>query len=856
MVLTSGESGFGRIFVNISDSELYVREIETPHYLLDVRYDGDINKAVLVFLSEDGRSIKLLPDPTGHKPYFITVENPVNIANNKEFASDKGFVKVDVVEKIDPISMKKMKLTKIVTQTPTDVARLRSRVSKAYEAHIKYHNNYVYDNLLIPGMKYVVKQINRDVFKLVKPSVSDDTIAEIKKLFGDLDSKSMNSILEEWIYLFEEKPPKALKLSIDIEVQTPFRGRVPSAKQAQYPVISVAMVSNDGLKKVLVLARENMWGEVHEDYPFEAVIEIFDNEKSLIMEVFETIKKHPVIVTYNGDAFDLPYLYTRALRLGISREHIPIQIGENIARVKTGVHIDLYKFFKNRSIKAYAFGGKYQEETLDAVSLALLGVGKLKYIESPSEMSITKLVTYNYRDALITLQLLDFSDELVWKLMILLARITKTGLEEICRKTISKWIQNMIYWEHRKLNYLIPEKEDILKYAKQSATQAVIDGKKYAGALVIEPIKGILFRVVVLDIASLYPSVIKSFNLSYETVDTPFCNGRKLDIVDETGRKLHEVCLDKQGLSSRIVGLLRDLRVGVYKKKAKRKDLVKEQIVWYDIVQRALKVLINASYGVFGSSSFPLYSPAVAESVTAIGRRILYSLLRKSADIGIKVVYGDTDSLFLWNPTEQQLIKLQEWVSKSFGLEIEIDKTFTFVLFSGLKKNYLGRTTNGDVEIKGLLAKKRNIPEFLKFVFEDILERIKSIEAPEDFVKFKVWLEDEVRKLYVSLKRKEITLDKLCFKVGLTKKPEEYVKVTPPHIKAALQLKNYFQVQEGDIIPYVKIRGRDGYKALQLAKLYEIDPDKYVEIIHSTLSQLLSALGISKEEIIGIKRLN
>ncbi|MEM1760946.1 MAG: hypothetical protein QXL41_05130, partial [Desulfurococcaceae archaeon] len=75
-------------------------------------------------------------------------------------------------------------------------------------------------------------------------------------------------------------------------------------------------------------------------------------------------------------------------------------------------------------------------------------------------------------------------------------------------------------------------------------------------------------------------------------------------------------------------------------------------------------------------------------------------------------------------------------------------------------------------------------------------------------------------------------------------------------IKAALQLKNYFQVQEGDIIPYVKIRGRDGYKALQLAKLYEIDPDKYVEIIHSTLSQLLSALGISKEEIIGIKRLN
>lgn len=838
-------------------TDLYVKELATPCYLLEVRYDGELNKAVLVFLTESGDSVKLLPDPTGHKPYFLTPEDVSTIMNNKEVVEDEGFDSVDVVEKTDPLSLKKIRLTKINVKTPTDVARLRNKVKKAYEAHIKYQNNYIYDNKLIPCMRFIVKPGNKEFFVIRKPVLSEEVVKTITNVFKDFDRQQLETILEEWVTLYEEKPPKALKLAIDIEVQAPFRGRVPSAKTAEYPIISVALAGSDGFKKILVLGKEMVWENPVEDYPTEALVEVFDDERALILETFRLITRYPVILTYNGDSFDLAYLYTRAVRLGIVKESIPLSIGEDIVRVKTGVHLDLYKFFKNRSIKSYAFGGKYQEDHLDAVAYALLGVGKLKFVEYPSEMSLTKLVSYNYRDAYITLMLVESNDVLIWKLITLLARVTKTGVEEVCRKTISKWIQNLMYWEHRKMNYLIPEREDILRFAKSSSTQAVIEGKKYAGALVIEPIRGVLFRIVVLDIASLYPSVIKEFNLSYETVDQPNCSKDKIiSIEDETGRKIHEVCMERSGLSSKIVGLLRDFRVEVYKKRAKSKDLPRDQLAWYDVVQRALKVLINASYGVFGSSSFPLYSPAVAESVTALGRRILYSLLRKSADIGIKVVYGDTDSLFLWNPAEERLVKLQEWVLKTFKLELEVDKTFSFILFSGLKKNYLGKTVDGGIEIKGFLAKKRNVPEFLKEFFEEIIEKFKSIESPEDFVGFKHWLEEEIKRLYINLKRKEITLDKLCFKVGLTKKPEEYVKTTPPHIKSALKLKAYFGVQAGDIIPYVKVRGRDGYKPIQLTKLYEIDPDKYVEILGSTLTQLLSSLGLSREDVTGFKTLS
>lgn len=832
------------------------RNLDKPCYLLGVFYDGELGKAILEFIDEKGEKLLLIPDPTGHKPYFLTKDPPEAIEQNKNITEHPSYAGYEEVYKINPLTMKKMKLTKIITKDPLAVAKLRDYVSKAWEAKIKYHDNYVFDNKLIPGMRYLIELNNTSCFTLIKPYISKKTREEVRKIFSS-EREELKNIAEEWLPLFEESPPKARKLAIDIEVYTPFRGRIPSSKTAEYPIISVALIDDSGYGRVLVLGRETKAGEIPEEYPIDAEIEVFDSEEALILETIRMIMNYPIIVTFNGDNFDLLYIYNRAIKLGIPREYLPFHVGEEIVRVKTGIHLDLYKFFKNRAIKVYAFGGKYQEDNLDSIASALLGVSKLEYMENIGDLPLFKLIAYNYRDAYITLKLLTFNNELVWKLMILLARISKTSIEDICRKSISKWIQNQLYWEHRRLNYLILEPEDIKRHTKASATHAVIEGKKYAGALVIEPPRGVFFKIVVLDIASLYPSIMKKYNLSFETVDQENCReDKKIRVYDETNREIHVVCSERIGLTSQITGLLRDFRVEIYKKKAKAKELSNELRTWYDVVQKAMKVFINASYGVFGAENFPLYSPAVAESVTALGRKSLYTILRKAAEIGVKVIYGDTDSIFLWNPTKEQLEKLQEWVWRNLGLEIEVDKEFTYVLFTGLKKNYIGRYVDGGIEIKGLIAKKRNTPEFLKQLFEELVEKLKSAEAPEDFVAFKEWLENEVKNLYRDLKKKEVTLDKLAFKVGLTKRLEEYTKTKPPHIKAALQLKSYgYHVEEGDIIPYVKIKGRDGYKAIQLTKLYEIDPDKYIEIINSALSQLLGAFGVAWEDIIGIKKL-
>ena len=75
--------------------------------------------------------------------------------------------------------------------------------------------------------------------------------------------------------------------------------------------------------------------------------------------------------------------------------------------------------------------------------------------------------------------------------------------------------------------------------------------------------------------------------------------------------------------------------------------LADDQKQLYTVVSQALKVILNASYGVMGAEIFPLYCLPVAEATTAVGRYTILETIEKCKSVGIEVLYGDTDSLFL-----------------------------------------------------------------------------------------------------------------------------------------------------------------------------------------------------------------
>lgn len=808
-------------------------------------------KAYLRFYDDESNKVYELYDTTGHKPYFITDTPPQKINDMKNVVEDPSFDHVEVIKKYDLLRGEYRVLTKIVVKDPQAVRRLRGNFKNVWEAKIKYHDNYIFDNQLVPGMLYTVSH-----GKLTRLDVK--VRSEIRELF----SKAVEGLPDEikknaltYMPLFEAKPPKIRRVAIDIEVYTPFRGRVPDPTSAPYPIISVALVSNDGLRKVLVLARDDVkFGDLSK-LPNDFEVEVFDSEYALLMETFRILSKYPLVITFNGDEFDLPYLYNRALNLGIDPHLIPITEVRDFVSVRHGFHIDLYRFFSIEAIQNYAFGSAYKDRTLDAIAQALLGESKVKIEESISDLPMAELIEYNARDADLTLRLTTFNNELVWKLIVLIMRLAKMSLEDVTRRKVSAWIKNLMYWEHKRRNYLIPNDDELKSIKGEVKTAAKIGGKRYAGAIVIDPIPGVYFNVVVLDFASLYPSIIKVWNLSYETIDPlpNFCkDGEIAEIKDEKGNVIHTVCLSRKGITSEIVGLLRDFRVKIYKKMAKSQSIPKEEREWYDVVQSAMKVYINASYGVFGHEKFPLYTPSVAESVTALGRYVITSTLRKARELGLKVLYGDTDSLFLWNPDERALKELMEWVENNFQLDLELDKVYKYVAFA-LKKNYLGVRVDGKIDVKGMVGKKKNVPKLLQETFTKVVELMSNIEDnPVVLNDIKNKLKETIHDVYMRLKNREFTLDEVAFKTTLNKPLEEYTKTTPIHVKAAKQLRRYgILVSKGDTIYYVKTRTKDRVKAVQLAKLDDVNINEYIDTMKSVLQQLLLPFSIEWEEIAG-----
>ena len=822
-----------------------------PSLVLSVTYDGAEGKALVKLYDPHNDVVYYWYDNTGHRPYLITDLPPEVIADKfPEVLKHPGFSHMEAVEKYDALADRNVVVTKVYAKDPLSIGggrrSIRDLLPKTWESRIKYHHSYLFDKGIIPGMWY---RSEGNGLVPVEVDIPQEIAKSLSSIFSSDDERAEAS---NWIPLFQAPVPHIKRVAIDIEVFTPQENKVPNPKDAQYEVVSVALVGSDGLRRVLLLKRPGVEADLDAFSDADFDVMFFDNEYDLIAEVFKTITQYPLVISFNGDNFDLPYLYNRALALGFKKEEIPIVARRDYVTVAPGIHIDLYKFFAIKAVEVYAFGGVYRgERGLDAIASAILGVGKVERQGVISSMPLDELAEYNFRDAFITLYFTLYNDELVMKLIILLSRIAKLPPEDLTRSQVSAWIRNMLYYEHRRRGWLIPNQEDILASRGKTYTKAVIKGKKYAGAVVLDPPAGVFFNIYVLDFASLYPSVISKWNLSYETVNCQNDENAERPIAELP----HWICKKRRGITSLLVGILRDLRVHVYKRLAKSAPSPQEKAL-YDVVQSAMKVFINASYGVFGAETFPLYCPPVAELTTALARYVMTSTVLRAIELGMEPIYGDTDSLFLLGASDEKIKKLMDYTAQ-LGIDIDLDKVYKFVLFSGRKKNYLGVTADGGVVIKGLVGKKRNAPIFVKELMDEIVDRLRAVNTLDDMFKVREEISALVKDYEARLRERRITLDKLAIKTSLNKDLDEYTKNKPQHVKAAELLSKItgMKLGRGDVIAYVKTRDALGVKPVQLARIDEIDDRKYVDFMATTVEQVLEALGFTMEELRGVTKL-
>ncbi len=837
--------------VNMEESKRI--ESMPPALLVSATYDNNSKSAVLKFYEPESQKLFLWKDEIGHKPYCYSRLAPEEL----EFLQERDDVlEIKTVQRYDLMKDKEIDMSKITVADPLAIGGTSGdksirNVIETWESDIKYYENYLYDRKLIVGKYYEV------IGGKIKPhdlEISDEVKIALKSLLWDkVDSESMvdaegfKKFVSEWADLLNQPIPKIKRLSVDIEVEAEI-GRIPDPKIAEKKVTAIGMKGTDGFDQIFVLKTEGTEQGTNElDQNIKVTFYDLDKEKEMIYDAFKIIKEFPFVVTYNGDEFDLPYLYNRAERLGIKNSENPFYMMRDSATLKEGVHLDLYRTFSNRSFQIYAFSQKYTNFSLNEVSKALLGKEKIDYGLEFDQLSLYQTANYCYNDALLTYELTSFNSELLMQLLVIISRIARMPIDDIARMGVSQWIRSLLYYEHRKRNCLIPKRQELERRSEGVMSDAVIKDKKYRGGLVVEPKEGIHFDVVVMDFASLYPSIIKVRNLSYETVRCPHEECKKNSIPGTN----HWTCSKRNGLTSMIIGSLRDLRVNYYKSLSKKETLTEEQRQQYTVVSQALKVILNASYGVMGAEIFPLYFLPAAEATTAIGRHTILETIKKCESAGIEVLYGDTDSLFIKNPTKEQIQTVIEQAKKDHGVDLEIDKTYRYCVLSNRKKNYLGVTKEGKVDVKGLTGKKSHTPPFIKKLFYELLDVLSEVQTVEGFEKAKKQISEKIATCGKKVESKEIPLEDLTFNVMLSKAPSEYTKTIPQHIRAAKQLESIREIKKGDRISYIKILNKPGVKPVEMAKKEEIDSKKYMEFMESTLEQITSSMDLDFDTILG-----
>ncbi len=421
----------------------------------------------------------------------------------------------------------------------------------------------------------------------------------------------------------------------------------------------------------------------------------------------------------------------------------------------------------------------------------------------------------------------------------LLSRIANLPLSRTyMSNSVSEWIRSMLNTYYRAHNILIPNPDEL----------RLGDTRKYVtGALTIAPESGTYFNMHVLDFESLYPGCIDVFNLSYETIrcQHPECQSNQVPGLN------YNICRRRRGIYSALIGALRDLRLRVFKPLAK--SSLSDTDKRMSAASRILKLFLVSCYGVT-IRIHGLANPLLAEAITAYGRHVLQSTWDMAKSSGLRPKYGDTDSIFLDNPSEEETRGFIHSVKNRFDLELAYDRVYSVCVLSSAKKAYFGILPDGEPEIKGLSIAKSNSPKFFQQTFEKCL--VKLSEGRQSLANFelaKQQIPDIVREAIRQLQAGKIDLADLEYKVELREDPQEKSRKTLPQAyQAALLLsKAGKKTSKGEIVSFVKVHpfrfeGRQfTVKPTSQTSLGEINVDDYVRNLISSLSQSFEPMGIN-----------
>ena len=240
------------------------------------------------------------------------------------------------------------------------------------------------------------------------------------------------------------------------------------------------------------------------------------------------------------------------------------------------------------------------------------------------------------------------------------------------------------------------------KFSRRIPSEAQFAKVDYQGADIQEPEEGLYEKVAIMDVKAMYHSNISKENISWETLqaDGSFDKSEK-------------------GLLCRMMDLLTDLR-NQYKAEMKKATSKEDRKKW-DSAQYATKSLVASLYGVCGDSRFGMYHPEVASAITRESRNTLFTLRDECEALGMKCIYGHTDSVFVHCETPEEGVEKLKIINANMApIETEFEKWCESMLLKA-KNRYAGKVvwTDGqyhepDYYVKGIEVIQARMPQAMK----------------------------------------------------------------------------------------------------------------------------------------------
>lgn len=727
------------------------------------------------------------------RPYFYISE--------KDLPKAKNVLEKAEIEKTNLVNKNKEKVVKISHIDKTELTKI------AKEIHQKEMNTYESD--LSPTLRYL---IDNDIYSVIDIQGETEPSEKVDVIYKNATIKPAKA----------EIPLKIV--SLDIETDKNGGG-----------LFCIGLYGHNYEKNIIV-SKEEVKGAIN-----------CKTEEEVLRKFKSEIEKlDPDIITgWHVIDFDLDYLkkkfeeHNLSFDIGRTNENARIKIESNFFRSSTanipgrqvldGLNLIKDPFIQEApSIK----NKEFESYTLEDVSQAMLGEGKLiagkdrhDEIEVLYKKDKEKLVKYNIQDCKLAYNILTKTKML--DLAIERTMLTGLPLNKLTGSIVA--FDSLYIREAKKRGFVSPT----LHYSKKE--------ERIKGGFVMEPKPGIYENVLVMDFKSLYPSIIKTFNID------------PISMLDK--KEKNSIESPNKAYFKNENGILPDIIEKLHNERERAKKESRE------LSSYAIKIIMNSFFGVLASPNCRYFSLDMANAITHFGQELIQLTAKKIEEKNLEIIYSDTDSVFVKlkeknNPKETGEI-LQSYINEFYNkyikekydrksyLELEFKKYYKAFMLpkvrnakieTGSKKRYAGLLEKGnkeELEIVGLEAIRGDWTEAAKDFQIELLNKIFHKEDPIQFIK------DYIKKI------KNGKIDsKLIYRKSIRKGLDQYTKTTPPHVKAARLLDNL----ESNIIEYYITE--NGPEPVQKHK-HKIDYEHYIEKqITPIANTILHFFNTSVEDIL------